>query len=272
MNKVADVPTMRQLPVRSFPVAVAFLAGILASPARAEEPVELHPCAALARSGAMDESGTITRRDTPAELAAGMAQLCDRVVLGRFVSVADRHYHELLGPADEPVISTFHVSEVLWGGPVAMAAIALERGLLAVPDGEASRYLSDMEAGADWLYRHELRDEIESELTSIRDSGRPLTRDQHERLTNALTRLVEVPPRTKYELHELVNAHVWTNSRLNIHSELGAILPDEVYLLGLSDEDTMGRPPWNHFGSLHTYLFWGQEAQDIAAALRKLRE
>ena len=40
------------------------------------------------------------------------------------------------------------------------------------------------------MYRYELATEMEGELASIRDSGRPLTPGQHERLVDGLKRLV----------------------------------------------------------------------------------
>ena len=273
MGKVADVTTVRQLLARPALFAMVFLAGIPASQASATEPVALYPCPSQLRPGAMDESGTITRPTSPAEQAVFMTQLCDRVVLGRFVSVADSHYHETLGPPDEPVVATFHVSEVLWGEPVTVATIGLERDMLAAPGQEASRYLFGLEVVADGLYRHELANEMERGLESIRDSGEPLTRAQHERFADALKRLVEVPPRTRYQRHELVNAHVWMSlSALHFHNELGAIRPDEAYLLGVRDQNATGLPYDGYFNYSHTYLFWGREAQDIAAALREMRE
>ena len=233
--------------------AAAFLA-VMHAPAGAEEPVTLHPCPSLLRLGAMDESGTITRPTSHSELAAAMTRLCDYVVLGRFVSVADRHYDNLMDPFDEPVISTFQVSEVLWGEPVTVAAIGVERGLLVAPDGEVSRFASSVEVTTDLLYRRRLATEMEHELTLSRDSGKPLTLDRYERLVDALERLVEVPPRTSYELHERVDGYIATNSPLDIYRELGAIRPDEVYLLGLNDENTTGSPRMSHFNSLHTYF------------------
>ena len=222
----------------------------------------------------MDESGSITRPTSPAEVVAEMTRICDRVVLGRFVSVSDSHYHKRLGPVDEPVVATFHVSETLWGEPVAVATIGLERELLAAPNEEVNRFVIGLETVADELYRYELGNEMERELASIRDSGKPLTRGQHERLAEALKRLVEVPPRTSHELHELVNDHLRTSvfSALHFHNELGAIRPDEVYLLGVRDQNTTGSPDMGYFKFFHAHLFWGREAQDIAAALRELRE
>ena len=197
-----------------------------------------------------------------------MTDFCDYVVLGRFVSITDSQYDKLYGLVDEPVASTFQVSEVLHGAAVTAATIRLERDLLVAPDQEVSRRLSGMQSMMDGMYRRELAEETERELEVIRESGKPLTLGQQERLVDALWRLVEVPPRTRYELHEHINVWFWSTSPLNFYSELGAIRPEEVYLLGLSDEQTT----WAHFRALHTYLFWGQEAWDIAAALREKQE
>ena len=57
---------------------------------------------------------------------------------------------------------------------------------------------------------------------------------------------------------------------LNFYSELGGIHPDEVYLVGRSRKNGIGQH--GPLCPLHTFLFWGQEAQDIAAALRKQPE
>ena len=93
-----------------------------------------------------------------------------------------------------------------------------------------------------------------------------LTQSQHDRLVEAVRRIVWLPERTRYEQHQLVSEQFASDSPLNFHSELGGINPDEVYLLGLSRETESPRTA--HFGPLHTFLFWGREAQDIAAALR----
>ena len=223
----------------------------------------------------MDANGTVARPTTAREIAADMAGLCDYVVLGRFVSVTDRRYHELFGTQgqDDSVVSTFEVSEVLRGKPVAVATIRLQKYMLAAPGEDASRYLSSLEITADEIYRYELATEMERELASVRDSGRPLTNRQHERLVDGLKRLVEVPPRTRYEQHDLVRAWSATlHSPLSFHKELGAIRPDELYLLGLHDKDSELSSGFDHFNTLHTYLFWGREALDIAAALRETQE
>ena len=218
----------------------------------------------------MDENGIVARPTTAREIAAGMAEFCDYVVLGRFVSVTDRRYHELLSG---PVVSTFEVSEVLWGKPVAVAAIGLYKDMLVAPGRDVSRRLSSQGTDADEMHRYELATELEGELASIRDSGRPLTPGQHERLVEGLKRLVKVPRRTRHEQHELAGTGVATNSPLTFYEELGAIRPDELYLLGLHDGDRPGLPvSLHHFNALHTYLFWGREALDIAAALRETQE
>lgn len=257
----AGVRGMRQPLARS---AVFALLAFQPAFAAAKEPVELYPCAALLRSGKMDESGTVTRSRAPREYAAIMTDFCDYVVLGRFVSITDRQYDKLYGLVDDPVASTFQVSEVLHGAAVTAATIRLDRALLVAPDQEVSRKVSGTQSMMDGMYRRELAEETERELEAIRESGKPLTLGQQERLVDALWRLVEVPPRTRYELHELIITSGWSTYPLNFHSELGAIRPGEVYLLGLSDEQT----GWAHFHAHHTYLFWGQEAQDIAAACR----
>ena len=224
----------------------------------------------------MDANGKVARHTTAREIAAGMEGLCDYVVLGRFVSVTDRRYHELFGTQQqsEPVVSTFEVSEVLRGKPVAVATIRLQKYMLVAPGKEVSRLLSSEETSADEMYRYKLASEMEHELALIRDSGRPLTPGQHERLVDGLKRLVKVPPRTRYEQHELVGAGIAApHSPLTFYEELGAIRPDELYLLGLHDRDRPGLPvSLHHFNALHTYLFWGREALDIAAALRETQE
>ena len=254
---------MRQPLARS---AVFALLAFLPALAASKESVELYPCAALVRLGKMDESGTVTRSGAHREYAASMTDFCDYVVLGRFVSITDSQYDKLYG--HDIVASTFQVSEVLHGAAVTAATIRLQRAFLVAPGQEVSRRLSETQSGWDRTYRRELAEETERVLDALRESGKPLTPTRHKRLVDVLWRLVEVPPRTRYELHELINKEVWTTSPLNFYSELGAIRPDEVYLLGLSDEQTTDA----HFNALHTYLFWGQEAQDIAAALREKQE
>ena len=248
----------------------ALAAALLAALAGAREPVELHPCSPLGRLGTMDESGIVRRPNTAREIAAGMARSCDYVVLGRFARVSDDHYDELLGPPGQPVVSTFQVSETLRGKAVAVAAIHLQRDMLAVlaKGGDGSRYLGTLEAQADEMYRHKLAAEVERELKSILDSAQPLTGSQHEHLLDMVQKLLQVPPRTKYERHQLVNRWSARVSPLSFHSELGAIRTNEVYLLGLDDANPTGSLLGNHFNALHTYLFWGREAEDIAAALR----
>ena len=223
----------------------------------------------------MDANGKVARPTTAREIAAGMAELCDYVVLGRFASVTDRRYHELFSTQQqsEPVVSTFEVSEVLRGKPVAVATIRLQKYMLVAPGKEVSRLLISEETSADEMYRYKLATEMEHELGLIRDSGRPLTPGQHERLVDGLKRLVKVPRRTRYEQHELAGIGVAAiHSPLTFYEELGAIRPDELYLLGLQDKDSELSTGFDHFNALHTYLFWGREALDIAAALRETQE
>ena len=223
----------------------------------------------------MDANGKVARPTTAREIAAGMAELCDYVVLGRFVSVTDRRYHELFSTQQqsEPVVSTFEVSEVLRGKPGAVATIRLQKYMLVAPGKEVSRLLISEETSADEMYRYKLATEMEHELGLIRDSGRPLTPGQHERLVDGLKRLVKVPRRTRYEQHELAGIGVAAiHSPLTFYEELGAIRPDELYLLGLQDKDSELSTGFDHFNALHTYLFWGREALDIAAALRETQE
>ena len=236
----------------------------------AKDGAELYPCAALVRLGTMDESGTITRPTPHRELAAEMTRECDYVVLGRFVGVFDSHYDDASG--DQPVVSSFDVSEVLRGKAIASVSVRVTRDMLVAPGTNVNRYLSSLESTADEVFRYDLATELERELTSVRDSGEPLTDRQHQRLTEGLKRMVNVPRRTRYEQYKLVKRWNWTNSPLSFHMELGAIRPDEVYLLGLNDQNTTGSPVGAVFNSLHSYLFWGQEAQDIAAALREKQE
>ena len=220
----------------------------------------------------MDESGTITRRLTPREFAANMMRICDYAVLGRFVRITDSRYDELYGSPDEPVAATFQVSEVLHGATVTAATVHLERTLLIAPGRDVNRAVSEQESATDRMYRYRLATETERELDAMREAGKPLTPEQYRRLVDVLWRLVEVPPRTRYELHELAGSVVWTDhSSLHFHSELGAIRPDEMYLLGLT-ADNKEPPIGGHFNPLHSYLFWGQEALDIAAALREKQE
>ena len=247
----------------------AVVLALLAALVGAEEPLDLHPCSTLVRLGTMDESGTVSRPDTPREFATEMTRYCDYVVLGHFVSVSDDYYDELNGPADQPVVSTFDVSEMLRGRTFAQARIRLERSLLVAPGEDLNRYLSSVQVTEDELFRHELATEVERELAAIRASGRPLTSSQHDRLLDAVKRLVEVPPRTRYQLHEMANRWHFSTSPLTFNSELGAIRTDEIYLLGLSDENTTGLPLGSYFGTSHAYLLWGQEALDVAAALRE---
>lgn len=100
-------------------------AALLAGPAVTEQPVQLYPCLTLGRLGTVDVSGSVTRPNTARRLAANMVRNCDYVLLGRFVSVSDSHYDRLTGPAEEPVVATFRVAEVLRGDAVAIAAIGL---------------------------------------------------------------------------------------------------------------------------------------------------
>ena len=270
------------------------VAALLAALAGAKEPGELYPCAAYARLGTMDESGTVTRPTSVQEIAAGMARHCDYVLLGRFVSVSERNYDRLLVPPDEPVVSTFRVSEVLRGKAMTVAAIRLDENMLVAPGEDVSRYLHRLGNAENKVYRFELTTQIERELASIRDSGKPLTTSQHERLVDAVKRLVDVPPRTRREQHYMVRGRLLTSSPLSFHSELGAIRPGDLYLVGLDDEPTTGSsfrtaqedqhdghrdnenvtawPIGSYVNVLHTYLFWGREALDIAAALREQRE
>lgn len=261
------VRSMRQHLARA--AAFATTALLVVSPV-AEEPSELYPCRALARLGTVDDSGNVTRPVTPREFAVDMTRACDYAVLGHFVSITDWHYDQPYG-SPEPVLSRFQVSEVLHGAAVAVATIRLQRTLLVAPGEDVNRAVSSRESAADGIYRHELAAATERELEEIRGSGQPLTQSQHKRLVDALWRLVEVPTRTRYELHELADRLIWTTSPLDFHSELGAIRPDQVYLLGLSDDND--RPPaGGHVNAVHTHLFWGQEALDIAAALREKQE
>ena len=218
----------------------------------------------------MDENGVVSRPVTARQLAADMVQLCDYAVLGRFVSVTDSRYEKLVDGGEDPVVGMFEVTEMLRGDAVATASIRLARDLLAAPghswSDDLSRYASVVLAAADDDYRGEVAAEVERELTSLLESGRPMTQDQHDRLVEAARRMVWLPKRTRHEQHQLVNEWFVSESPLSFYSELGGIHPDEVYLLGLSRETES--PKTAHFGPIHTFLFWGQEAQDIAAALR----
>ena len=262
----------RPLPVvRRLPRAVAIaLPLFFAAAAAAASPAELHPCPALQRLGAMDENGVVSRPVTARQLAADMVRLCDYAVLGRFVSVTDNRYEKLIDGGEDPVVGMFEVTEMLRGEAVAAASIRLARDLLAAPgyswSDDLSRYASVVLAAADDDYREEVAAEVERELTSLLESGKPMTQSQHDRLVEAVRRIVWLPERTRYEQHQLVNERFISDSPLNFYSELGGINPGEVYLLGLSRETES--PSTAYFGPLHTFLFWGQEAQDIAAALR----
>ena len=217
----------------------------------------------------MDEAGTVARPYTPHEFAASMTRECDYVVLGRFVSVSDSHYDELSGHAEDPVASTFQISEVLRGKSVAVARVGLRRSMLVAPGEKVSRFLSSQEVTQDELHRYRLANEVEGELDVILDSGKTLAKSQHEPVVDSVKRLVQVPRLGRRQQHEVARSYFATNSPLSFHSELGVIRPDEVYLLGLRDKGPPGSPRWTYFNAVHTYLFWGQEAQDIAAALRK---
>ena len=234
-------------------------------------PVELDPCPALQRQGVMNEDGVVSRPVTPQQLAADMARLCEYAVLGRFVSVADSHYDKLLDGGANPVVAKFEVVEVLRGEAVAVASIRLTRDMLAAPgqswSDDVNRYATVAAAAADDVYRQQVAAEVERELASLLESGEPMTNSQHERLVATLRTMVWLPTRTRYEQHQLVNERFASDSPLNFYSELGGIHPDEVYLVGLSRKAES--PSTTYFGPLHTFLFWGQEAQDIAAALRK---
>ena len=250
--------------------AVVALPLFFAATADGASPAELHPCPALQRLGAMDENGVVSRPVTARQLAADMARSCDYAVLGRFVSVADRRYDKLLDAGEDPVTATFEVAEVLRGEVVAVASILVARDLLAAPgyswSDDLNRYATAAMAAADDVYRQEVAAEAVRELASLLESGRPMTQNQHDRLVEATKHLAKPQKRTRYEQHQLVNERFISDSPLNFYSELGGINPDEVYLLGLSRETES--PSTAHFGPLHTFLFWGQEAQDIAAALR----
>ena len=238
----------------------------------AASPVNLDPCPALQRQGEMNEDGVVSRPVTAQQLAADMAQACEYAVLGRFVSVTDSRYDKLLDGGEDPVVATFEVVEVLRGEAVAVASIRLVRDMLAAPGQSSSddlnRYASVAAAAADAVYRRQVAAEVERELTSLLESGAPMTNSQHERLVATLRTMVWPPARTRYEQHQLVNERFASDSPLNFYSELGGIHPDEVYLVGLSRKT----PRAAYFGPLHTFLFWGQEAQDIAAALRKKQD
>ena len=247
---------MRQPVARALALATVLL---LAGPAVTEQPVQLYPCLTLGRSGTVDVSGSVTRPNTPRQLAANMVRNCDYVLLGRFVSVSDSHYDRLTGPAEEPVVATFRVAEVLRGDAVAIATIGLARSMLIAPGKDVSRLISPVEDD-----RLGLAMDLEDELRAIRDSGMPLTAAQHERIVARVREMVRVPPRTRYERHLMAESVVATSSPLFFESELGAIHPDQLYLLGLIDE----KPEWprgRYFSSVHTDLFWGQEAWDIGA-------
>lgn len=259
---------MQQPVARAWGLATALL---LAGPAVTEQLVQLSPCSTLGRLGTVDENGVVTRPATPQQLAANMTRYCSYVVLGRFVSVSDSHYDELSDPPEEPVVATFQVAEVLRGKAFATASIRLARHLLVAPGKDASRHLDSQEATADRLYRDDLANELTRDLKSVLDAGMPLTPRQHERSIDAVERMVRVPPRTRYERHRIAKRGIWTTSPLSFETELGAIRPDDLFLLGLSDQQTES-PQGRFFRSLHTDLFWGQEALDIAAALREQSE
>ena len=157
--------------------------------------------------------------------------------------------------------------------PLATVKIGLQRGMLVAPGKDVNRYQSSLQEMEDELHRQELVTEVEHGLDRLRDSGQPLTGSQHQRLLDSVKRLTQAPPRTRREQHDLINGYFSTNSPLSFYSELGAIRPSEVYLLGLSNKDEAGSLPRDRFfHALHTYLFWGQEAADIAAALREGRD
>lgn len=185
--------------------------------------------------------------------------------------MTDSRYEKLLDGGEDPVVARFEVAEVLRGEEVADASIHLARDLLAAPgyswSDDLSRYASVVLAAAEDGYREEVAAEVERELTSLLESGRPMTQSQHDRLVEATRRMVWMPKRTRYEQHQLVGDRFISDSPLNFHSELGGINPDKMYLLGLNRETES--PSTAHFGPLHTFLFWGQEAQEVAAALRE---
>lgn len=220
----------------------------------------------------MDESGTVTRAYTPRDFATSMMRECDYVVLGRFVSILDRHYDEMHGEAEDHVALTLQISEVLQGGALAAAKIGVRRPMLIAPGEKVSRFLSSQEVTQDELYRYRLTNEVERELAVTLDSRRPLAKGLQERLVDSVKSLVHVAARSRVQKHEVAKRYFMTNSPLSFYSELGAVGPNEIYLLGLRRKGDPESPRWTYFNAVHTYLFWGQEALDIATALREQPE
>lgn len=172
---------MQRRVVRALAQATVLL---LAVRAGAEQPVQLYPCLTLVRLGMMDGNGVVTRPMTPRQLAVNISRNCGYVVLGRFLSVSDSHYDQLTDPREEPVVATFRVAEVLRGKAAGAASIGIARHMLVSPGKDVSRFIGRLEED-----RLGLAIDLESELKSIRDSGMPLTRRQHEGLIDVVRRI-----------------------------------------------------------------------------------
>ena len=271
--------------------ALAFVALFAAAVVGAEPPA-LYPCLALYRTGAVDVSGAVVRPDRdldgrecdhrfdaggckPAkvDLAERMASHCDFVVLGRFANVSDGHYDEQVWWSwDKPVLATFQVSEALSGDAPRAFVIRVQRDMLAAPGEGISRLLRHRIDAAEDLRRQEIVDEMSTEVESIREAGGPMTDAQYERLTEALRRLAREPARSRYDLHQVAVDGVFrSRPTLTFHAELGAIRPAERFLLGLRKEP-VGIDHLDTITPLNTFVLWGQEAEDVAAEARRIRD
>ena len=99
-----------------------------------------------------------------------------------------------------------------------------------------------------------------------------MTEAQHERLAQALRRLIREPTLSRYQLHQIVEDGILRRPpTLTFHAERSVIHPAERFLLGLSREPE-GIDHLDTLTPINTFVLWGQEAEEVAAEVRKIRD
>ena len=240
---------------------------LLAAAAQAGEPPTYSPCPAIGRPGHVAVDGSIRKERSPQELAAAALEYCDIVAWGRFVSVCDENYHRT-GVMNAEVAVKFAVDDTLFGEAHEFVRTRMSRLMIVWPDTNLSWRAHGLVSG---LQSEEAAENGRGLLTRIYESGVPMTGEQHERLSDLITRAasrrISMSPG---EIAVIMSKQTAiSHGGLSFTLEMGAVTPERTFLVGFSEPLELAKGVAG-FDSLSTMLLWGQEAQDVAEQIRML--
>lgn len=202
-------------------------------------------------------------------LAQALLDNFDLVAVGMFDSAPDREWNQIDILKPHELTVAFRILTLYKGSPAQdeVVAVKVNSDMLVLPGGDASRY------AARWSESQRLVTEIDSitaRLSSLdqrREAGNlPLSEYENERarLSNSRERLLAqrlaIPARRVLQSHGD-----------NFYTLEGAIRPGVHYLVGISrSSDDPQTYLLTELPIATRNIYWGQMAEDIAAALNGL--